>query len=75
MFADTGVGIPETVLPTLWTPMKTTKPGGIGLGLVICKEYVEAHGGSIKVNSTVGKGSTFTMTLPIRAKAGTKREP
>lgn len=69
MFTDTGEGISDDVMRNLWKPMKTTKPRGIGLGLVICKDYVEAHGGSIKVKSTVGKGSTFTMTLPIRQNA------
>jgi PAS domain S-box-containing protein len=74
MFTDTGEGISDDVMRDLWKPMKTTKPRGIGLGLVICKDYVEAHGGAIKVKSTVGKGSTFTMTLPIRqdAKAPTE---
>jgi signal transduction histidine kinase len=64
-FIDTGEGISERAMQNLWTPLKTTKPRGIGLGLVICKGIVEAHGGSILVESTVGKGSTFTMKLPI----------
>jgi PAS domain S-box-containing protein len=64
-FADTGPGIPETVLRDLWKPLITTKPKGIGLGLAICKRIAEAHGGSITVESKVGEGTTFTLRLPI----------
>jgi signal transduction histidine kinase len=64
-FADTGTGIPENVLRELWKPFITTKSKGIGLGLAICKRIVEAHGGSISVNSLAGEGATFTVTLPI----------
>jgi PAS domain S-box-containing protein len=62
-FVDTGEGISEKVMQNLWKPLKTTKPKGIGLGLVICKGIVEAHGGSIKVESGEGKGSAFTIRL------------
>jgi two-component system sporulation sensor kinase A len=68
-FVDTGEGISEKVKQNLWKPLKTTKPKGIGLGLVICKGIVEAHGGSIQVKSTEGKGSTFTIKLPIAQNA------
>jgi PAS domain S-box-containing protein len=64
-FADTGPGIPETVLRDLWKPLITTKPKGLGLGLAICKRIAEAHGGSITVESKIGEGTTFTLTLPI----------
>ena len=50
----------------IWTPLYTTKAKGIGLGMAICRRIVEAHGGSISVDSTVGKGTTFTLKLPIK---------
>jgi signal transduction histidine kinase len=68
-FSDTGEGIPDDVLRNLWKPLTTTKSKGMGLGLAICKRIVEAHGGSIDVESTIGKGSTFTIRLPIKAGA------
>ena len=73
-FADTGEGISEKAMQTLWKPMKTTKPGGTGLGLVICKGIVEVHGGSIQVETTVGKGSTFTVKLPIKHVSSTEHD-
>jgi signal transduction histidine kinase len=42
----------------------TTKPRGQGFGLAVCKRVIEAHGGTIGFESTVGKGSTFTVQLP-----------
>jgi len=67
-FADTGAGMTGEIMEKLWMPLFTTKAKGMGLGLSICKRIVEAHGGSIFVNSTVGKGTTFTVTLPIKPK-------
>jgi signal transduction histidine kinase len=64
--ADTGTGMTEQVMKKLWTPLFTTKKKGMGLGLSICKRIVEAHGGSISVESTLGKGSTFTVKLPVK---------
>jgi signal transduction histidine kinase len=63
---DTGVGIPKENVPKLYMPLFSTKAKGIGLGLVICKQIVEGHDGNITVESRVGEGSTFTVTLPIR---------
>lgn len=62
---DTGVGIPEENLTKLFQPLFTTKSKGQGLGLPVCKRLVEAHGGSIKVKSKVGEGTTFTVNLPL----------
>jgi signal transduction histidine kinase len=63
-FSDTGVGIPSEVMKKLWSPLFTTKAKGMGLGLTICKRIVEAHGGTISAESSTGKGSTFTITIP-----------
>ncbi|MGQ9530134.1 MAG: GAF domain-containing protein [Candidatus Bathycorpusculaceae bacterium] len=66
--SDTGIGMSKKTLEKLWTPLFTTKARGMGFGLAICKRFVEAHGGSISVKSTLGKGTTFTVTLPIQPK-------
>ncbi|MBI5380237.1 MAG: PAS domain-containing protein [Nitrospirae bacterium] len=65
-FADTGCGIPEEHLPRIFDPFFTTMPvgKGTGLGLSIAYSIVQQHGGSIRVESSVGRGSTFTVTLP-----------
>jgi len=67
-FTDTGTGIPKDIVEKIWTPLFTTKAKGMGLGLSICKRIVEAHRGSISVESTVGKDTTFTVTFPIKPK-------
>jgi signal transduction histidine kinase len=64
-FTDTGTGMSEETLGNLWTPLFTTKAKGMGFGLPICKRIVEAHGGTISVESTVGKGTTFRINVPI----------
>jgi signal transduction histidine kinase len=68
---DTGPGIKPEHLEKIWEPFFTTKtrPGtkGTGLGLAICKEIVEGHNGSIDVQSQPGKGTTFTIRLPMAA--------
>jgi PAS domain S-box-containing protein len=68
LFADTGLGVPDEVLPRLFSPLFTTKARGMGFGLAICKRIVEAHGGTITVKTVKGKGTTFTVTLPIEPK-------
>ena len=65
-FTDTGVGIPPEAMKRLFEPLFTTKAKGIGLGLAIVKALVEGHKGTIEVQSELGKGSTFTVRLPIR---------
>ena len=65
-FKDTGEGMTTETLAKLWSPLFTTKAKGMGFGMAIAKRLVEAHGGSISVETKVGKGSTFTVTLPIK---------
>ena len=67
-FIDTGVGIAKEVSEKIWTPFFTTKAKGMGLGLAICKRIVEAHQGKISVESIVGEGTTFTITIPLEPK-------
>jgi len=66
--SDTGIGIPEKNLGKLFTPFFTTKPlgEGTGLGLSIIYGIIKMHRGQITVQSEVGKGTTFTVTLPVR---------
>jgi two-component system, sporulation sensor kinase E len=63
--SDTGVGIQDDEIRNLFKPFHTTKEGGLGLGLYNCKRTVEAHGGTIKLDSEVGDGTTFTISIPI----------
>ena len=69
--ADTGAGIPAADLPHIfdrfWTSRRTSKVKGTGLGLAISKGIVEAHGGRLRAESDVGRGSTFAFTLPLAA--------
>jgi PAS domain S-box-containing protein len=68
-FGDTGTGIPEETLKKLFTPLFTTKAQGMGFGLAICKRIIEAHEGKITVETAVNKGTTFTITLPLKPNA------
>jgi two-component system NtrC family sensor kinase len=63
---DAGVGIPKEDMDRLFEPLFSTKPRGIGLGLAVSKIFIEANGGSIEVESEVGRGSTFTLILPTK---------
>lgn len=66
--SDTGHGIAGEDLSRIFDPYFTTKSSGTGLGLAIAHNIVETMGGSIEVRSETGKGTTFTVTLPIRQK-------
>ena len=79
---DTGEGIPPEHLPHVLEPFyrvdaaRTRESGGSGLGLAICQSIVRAHGGSMTVDSVVGKGTTVTMQLPSSADTpGEKKSP
>lgn len=69
--SDTGIGMNEETLATVFEPYKqsdysiTAIGSGLGLGLSICKQLVELHGGTIEVSSVLGEGSVFTFTLPL----------
>lgn len=60
---DTGTGIPEDVLPTIFQPFTSTKRSGLGLGLAKTRAIIEAHGGGITCSSVPGQGATFTVCL------------
>ncbi|HYH82713.1 MAG TPA: HAMP domain-containing sensor histidine kinase [Longimicrobium sp.] len=62
---DNGPGIPPEMLQTIFEPFISSKGKGMGLGLAICRDFVEAHDGRIEVESTVGRGTTFTVLLPF----------
>jgi signal transduction histidine kinase len=63
-FADTGKGIPRDELSKLFVPLYTTKAKGMGFGLAICKRIIDAHKGTISIESSVGEGTKFTIELP-----------
>lgn len=63
--ADTGRGIPPEELDKIFVPFHTTKTQGTGLGLPICRQLLAQHGGSIKVESRPGEGTTFIIELPV----------
>lgn len=63
---DTGVGIPKESMSKIFESFFTTKAQGQGLGLCICKKFVEANGGSIEVESEEGQGTIFTVKLPTK---------
>ena len=65
--SDTGIGISEEIRGKIFNPFFTTKKAfGTGLGLSIAYKAVESHGGTIKFDSQIGAGTTFTVELPIR---------
>jgi two-component system cell cycle sensor histidine kinase PleC len=74
IIADTGIGIPPRDIEKLGRPFEqvenqfTKTKGGSGLGLAISRSLVELHGGSLAIESEVGKGTTVTVTLPIAAR-------
>src|SRR5207237_9501634 len=60
---DRGPGIPAAELQTLFQPFKSTKPGGLGLGLYQCKRIVEEHGGTIRMRTKVGQETEVRLEL------------
>jgi len=74
-FTDTGQGIPDTLKEEIFDPFFTTKgPKTLGLGLSVSYGIIERHQGKIKVESTEGKGTTFTISIPIRRQSPSGEE-
>ena len=76
---DTGKGIPADTLRKIFEPFFSTKTsdangqGGTGLGLSFCRDVIESHKGRMRVESTVGQGTTFTLKLPLAATASERK--
>jgi signal transduction histidine kinase len=66
---DTGVGIPREKLHEIFRPFVSLRPEGIGLGLAVVQRILKQHQGSIFVRSTLGRGSRFTLELPLPGEA------
>jgi PAS domain S-box-containing protein len=64
--SDTGKGIDHKLIDKIFEPFFTTKPKGTGLGLSISKRLIEQHGGNIRVETSLGKGTTFNIVLPVK---------
>ena len=79
--SDTGCGIQQDILSKIFDPFVSTKLNetnidqqGTGLGLVICKEIIESHSGSIRVTSEINKGTTFTIVIPQTNQSSNQNE-
>jgi two-component system, OmpR family, sensor kinase len=76
---DRGVGISAADMPRVFAPFfrgdrsRTRATGGVGLGLALARRVVEAHGGSIEVESEIGAGTRFRVTLPVARDAALVR--
>jgi len=69
-FIDTGKGIDEKLIPRIFDAFYSTKEEGFGLGLALTRQFIKEHGGSIKCESVRGKGSVFTVEIPVSDQSG-----
>lgn len=65
-FADAGPGVPQELVPRLFTPFATGRPGGHGIGLALVRKFVEAHDGSIRYEAAPAGGAVFLIEVPAR---------
>jgi nitrogen fixation negative regulator NifL len=72
VIGDSGPGVDNEILPHLFEPFVTSKEYGLGLGLSICYEIIKKHGGHITVESQTGRGTSFTIWLPVVARRNLK---
>jgi two-component system CheB/CheR fusion protein len=68
--ADSGIGLSEKAAADLFEPFVTTKASGMGVGLVISRSMIEAHGGTLMASSTAGTGATFSIVIPLASTCG-----
>ena len=68
--SDTGEGMSGDIMAHAFEPFFTTKPGGTGLGLYISHDIVKRHGGALTIASEPGRGTTFTLELPLDPPGG-----
>ena len=66
IISDTGTGIDKAVIERIFTPFFTTKARGVGLGLSIVYNIIQKHGGAVDVESGIGQGTVFTISLPVK---------
>ncbi len=75
VFRDTGPGIPPELIPNLFEPFVTTKSSGLGLGLSICYEIAQKHGGRLSVENSADGGAVFTFWIPLPKGEKTEKQP
>lgn len=73
--SDTGRGIPPERLPAIFRPYASSRSGGTGLGLATAKKIIEAHDGTLSVHSELGRGTAFTIELPLTGADGKAHNP
>ena len=70
---DSGPGLDPANPERVFEAFYTTKPGGVGMGLLICRSIIEAHGGRLWASANIPRGATFQFTIPVRGEAAPSR--